>query len=183
MSLESDLPVVSDDTWLNDMAYRLLGTEQICSMMDCDTKQKGTRQRTIQTRTRRKFAVLDELAFQDPYRPGLDWLDAVTLSGNLGIRFRGTFLGDVHDLVCFGLVTSRWTLSDLSDARTLSMSVARVREAVLKHPKIARNGSVSTVCRMCGMSESQLMGVVERSPFVHYELSLTPAGHRLVSNE
>lgn len=180
MTEETDLPVVSDDTWLNDMAYRLLGSECVRDLLDCDASQVGNRARTIEMRTRRRYALLDETAFCDLYRPGLDWLDVVELADNLGVRLRGSFLGDVRDLLGFGLITGQWVLPDLPDARTVSMSVARVREGILKNPRVARAGDVQAMARTCGLSTSRLMGIVVHSPLVRYELSLTPAGFRLI---
>lgn len=181
MSLESDLPVVSDDPWLHEMAYRLLGSEYIITKLDCDPHHRSGRLSHLQRLTLQRHAILDECAFTDLYRPGLDWLPIADLLDNLAMTMNPDFVEDLLSLRGIGLIATRWTIGELPDTWRPTIRVVRLREAILRNPRHASYGDPDMIARESGLGKENIFRWIRRMDSVSYDITLTSAGLHLVN--
>lgn len=133
----------------------------------------------------RRFALLDELDADGAAADGLTWLKVHDLMGQLGVEggARATFWADVEWLRSQAYVQLRWEVHPWpaeQASKGLSISVVRVRETLLRHPRLRRGGSVATVARHAGLDVPRLQRLVGRSSVVDLMVSSTRAAVHLV---
>ena len=176
---------MTSSTGIQPTAHDLAGGRRIFQAL---SRQEGEHDLVPLQRAQqaaRRFALLDELDADGTAADGLTWLEVHALMGQLGIEggARATFWSDVEWLRSQAYIQLRWEVHPWpagQASKGLTISVVRVRETLLRHPRLRRAGSIATVARSAGLDVSRLQRLVGRSSVIDLTISPTRAAVHLV---
>lgn len=134
----------------------------------------------------RRYALLDELDDNGRTVDGLTWRDAHDLGQALGVMTggnRSVFWLDVEWLEACSYIEARWTVNEwpnLQNESRVSSRLVRLREALLRTPRLRQGLHLHHVAEAAHMHVSALCRVVGSTPAVSLELTTTRAAFHLL---